>query len=397
MKLKRLFDFGGAHRRGIVVVALMTMFSGVALVIDRPKGTILEWLAVPLIALGAACFTWAIWPVAEAWSQPAAPFLFSRILSRVTRNRRLISLLPAVGVSVILSDLVYNLFLSANRELLTEDTIVLLLGGVLIAYPLFPERFARERDFALAFFLALNLILVLPLLAVRAYYQDFERSVDVYSWVALAPETSGVLSLVGVKNAVHSVPGASAPGLTFQPRGLAFEVTIVITTACSGIYSFGIFAAAFIAFVLTEYEKMTRRLWTFLGFGLLTAYAANVLRMTVIILVGYYTDSAQTDLQNMLTAHSYAGWLIFIGWIALFWSVLFRTLPLAANPGSTETIRSRYESVCSICHSYMTPTIAAQRCTCGLFVHKACASAVIKCPVCAQPFAHVGPMAIGGN
>src|SRR5205823_11672073 len=153
---------------------------------------------------------------------------------------------------------------------------------------------------------------------------DFERSVDLYSWTALAPETSAVLSFLGVANSVHPVVGSTAPGLTLMPQHLAVQVTIVITTACSGIYSFGIFASAFVAFVLTEYEKTSPRVWAMLGFGLLTSYAANVFRMVVIVLVGYYMDTAQTDLQNMIVAHSYAGWAIFLTWIAAFWTILLK-------------------------------------------------------------------------
>src|SRR5439155_114297 len=81
-------------------------------------------------------------------------------------------------------------------------------------------------------------------------------------------------------------------------------------------------------FVLTEFQRPARRLWLLLGLGMGAAYVANVLRMVIIVLVGYYTDSTETDLQNMLIAHSYAGWLIFLGWIAVFWGALFKFLPV---------------------------------------------------------------------
>src|SRR5213079_2024789 len=137
------------------------------------------------------------------------------------------------------------------------------------------------------------------LLISRVYYQDLQRSVDVYSWVALAPETSGFLSVIGISNTVHSVAGATAPGLTFVPVHVGAEVTVVITTACSGIYSFGIFASAFAAFVVTEYERLTNRTWALLSMGLLTSYAANVLRMVIIVLAGYYADTPAASLQNL--------------------------------------------------------------------------------------------------
>ena len=220
-------------------------------------------------------------------------------------------------------------------------------------------------------------------------FRAHERSVDVYSWVALAPQTSEILSLLGVANTLHPVVGSTAPGLTFSPRNFVGPVTIVITTACSGIYSFGIFASAFVAFVLTEYEKPSPRVWAMLGFGLLTSYAANVFRMVVIVLVGYYTDTAQTDLQNMIVAHSYAGWAIFLTWIAAFWTILLKFF----GPESIPATRVEYaitRNSCRICDRDLTPAILATRCECGASYHQTCLRSAGSCPRCgaAPPLVH---------
>jgi exosortase/archaeosortase family protein len=284
----------------------------------------------------------------------------------------------------VIADLAYNMFLSATPALLTEDTIVIAAAGALIGYGFVPIRFARERDFVLVFFIMLNAILVVPLLATRAFSADFQRSVDVYSWIALAPQTSAVLNLIGVSNAVHPVAGSTAPGLTFTPRNLQMQVTVVITTACSGIYSFGMFASAFVAFVLTEYDHLSKRIWVLLGLGFLASYAANVLRMVVIVLVGYYTDTSVTDLQNMLIAHSYAGWIIFLGWVSLFWGVLLKFLPLQSEgpKGATAVQAFRRGALCGICHGPLTPSIAATRCVCGVYHHEGCLASLGSCPAC---------------
>lgn len=164
-------------------------------------------------------------------------------------------------------------------------------------------------------------------------------------------------------------------------------MTVVITTACSGIYSFGIFASAFVAFVLTEFQRLGRRVWILLGLGLATAYVANVLRMVIIVLVGYYTDSTETDLQNMLVAHSYAGWLIFLGWITLFWSVLLKIMPREQPlnpPRRVSEPDRRYKTRCSVCAGALTPAIPSVRCTCGSFLHKTCSIRSSRCPSCAR-------------
>ena len=370
------------RRKVMVLAALLTTFAGVALLVDRPKGSILEWVAPPLVAIGGTIFVWQVWPQIPR-KESAQNHIFDKILSRLGFDKRSVSLFPALGVGIVLTDIAYNVFLSANPQILTEDTIVILLGATFLTYPIVPGKFGRERDFVLAFFVFLNFILVLPLLISRVYYQDLQRSVDVYSWVALAPETSGFLSVIGISNTVHSVAGATAPGLTFVPVHVGAEVTVVITTACSGIYSFGIFASAFAAFVVTEYERPSKQFWVFLLLGLVTSYIANVLRMVVIVLVGYYTDTAETDLQNMLIAHSYAGWLIFLAWIALFWSRIFRFLPQSGvdvNP--TRRARSVPSNICWKCKGSMSLSIPGRRCLCGRFYHTTCAPTGSNCPAC---------------
>ena len=384
MTFARLAKQLAAHRRAAGFVALISTFAGVALIIDRPKGSILEWLAIPLLLGGGGTLAWMTWPASNGAGK-APSGLASQFLRIITWHGRLVKLFPVIGAGIILADLEYNAFVSATPALQTEDIIVLLAAVVLIGYAFVPARFARGRDFVLTFFIVLNGILVVPLLLARAYYSDFEQSVDLYSWVALAPETSAVLNLLGVSNTVHSVTGATAPGLTFTPRNLPAPVTLVITTACSGIYSFGIFASAFVAFVLTEQEKLSPRVWVFLGLGLLGAYMANVLRMTVIVLVGYYTDTAQTDLQNMLLAHSYLGWIIFLAWTSLFWWALVRFLPTRA-PNTSESTPAPLSrgAICAVCNRSLSPVVPAVRCACGSYSHRACMMDSTRCPSCGR-------------
>ncbi len=379
--------FATQHRRTMVLLALVSTFAGVGLIIDRPKGTILEWFAIPLLVIGGAVFAWAGWPRSTSKNYRQGSF-GSRLLRRITFQGRLVPLFPALGVGIILMDLVYNLRLSATPNLLTEDVIVLLAAACLLGYGFVPTKWARERDFVLLFFIALNAILVIPLLVARTIYQDYERSVDVYSWIALAPPLSWILSGVGVPNTVHAVAGSTAPGLTFVPQHMGTQATIVITTSCSGIYSFGIFASAFGAFVLTEFEHPTRRVWLFLGIGLLAAYLANVLRMVVIVLVGYYSDTVQTDLQNMLIAHSYAGWLIFLAWVTLFWGLLLKLIPFdrAEESSPIETKQeARRGTRCAICSNVLVPLIPATVCTCGTYLHHECLQSQGQCPSCGKP------------
>jgi exosortase/archaeosortase family protein len=382
------------HRRAVAVVGLLVTFTGVSMVLNPTHAPELQWVGLPILVAGGALLALVMWPwTTVSVDQPAS--IGAHIIQRLTLHGRLVRFFPSFGIGLIAADLGYNIFLSASPALLTEDILVLLSAAALLGYGFVPPRYARERDFGLLFFFFLNLILVVPLLGARLATRNVDASVDIYSWTALAPEVSAILSALGVSNSVHAVAGYTAPGLTFTPTHFGAPVTLVISTACSGIYSFGIFAAAFFAFMVTEFPSLSRRLWVFLGLGFLTSYMANLLRMVIIVLIGYYTDSAQTDLQNMLLAHSYAGWVIFLAWIALFWGVLFKFLPFKAR----ERLRSlnlkdvpsatRRPNSCRICHGALTPAIPGSRCACGALYHRVCVVDAGRCPACHRDIAHI--------
>ena len=376
------------HPRALALTALLVAFTGVSMVLNPTHATELVWLGLALLVAGVALFAVLVWPRSSTPAAVVRPSMGARLIQRLTWNGRLIPFFPAMGATIIVLDLGYNLFLSASPALLTEDILVLLSGATLLGYGLVPPRYARERDFVVLFFLFLDLLLVVPLLAVRGVTHSVDASVDAYSWTALAPETGALLSLLGVPNSVHAVAGFTAPGLTFTPLQSTVSATLVITTSCSGIYSFGIFAAAYLAFLLTEYAHPSRRLGLVLVLGFAASYAANLLRMVVIVLVGYYTDTSASDLQNLLLAHSYAGWIIFLAWVTLFWGVLFKFLPLAREEGAprrAETARvppTSRPSVCGICAAPLSPAIPAARCACGAIHHRACLVAARECPAC---------------
>ncbi len=197
-------------------------------------------------------------------------------------------------------------------------------------------------------------------------FGDINESVDAYSWVALAPETGAIMNAIGIPTTLGPVAGNTAPGLTFRTEG-GLWVTVVITSACSGIYSFAIFASAFTAFVMTEQKRLTKRVVAFFALGVFLAYLANILRMVAIAYIGYKYDTPQEGVNNLLIAHSNLGWIIFLAWIALFWMLLFRFLPREAptsTPEATPAPRLR-GTFCGICGIVLTPAIPATQCNCG--------------------------------
>src|SRR5467141_2532492 len=133
MGLEKMAAIARRYRTWTVLFALVTTFAGVALIVDRPKGTILEWFALPLVAIGGAVFAWAVWPVSRPPVRGTAS-LASRFLQRVTFDGRIIRFFPAIGVGLILADVAYNLTVSATPTFQTEDTIVLLSAVAFLGY-----------------------------------------------------------------------------------------------------------------------------------------------------------------------------------------------------------------------------------------------------------------------
>jgi len=381
------------HTTATALVGLLLVFAGVDLLLNPPKGQSIELLGIPFLAAGLALFALLFRGVPGGEPAEVRRALASRFLYRVTLRGRMTRFFPVFGIAIIAIDLAYNQIVFGGLSFGTEDTLVLLFAATVFAYPLVPVRYARERDFVLMFMGALIMVLVLPLLLARLYYMDFERSVDMYSWTALAPQTAWLLNVLGVPAWVHPDidPQVTAPALTFVTK-TGGEIKVVIATACSGIYSFGIFASAFVAFVLTEFERLDLRVFVLLGLGFLTSYVANILRMVVIVMFGVYSGSTEEALSQLIIAHSYLGWIIFLAWISLFWYLVFRFLVRRPVEAEKPALR-KHGVLCGICGDVLTPALPGYRCECGKFYHVACASTAEECPKCHRPIAHTDPAA----
>jgi len=404
MDRRHFRDWARARRTPFVLLGILLLFAGVDLLLNKPKGEYLELLSVPLLAAGALVLLYVLWPEEGAAplavaGPPPRPTIASALTRRLTLNGRLQPFLPVLGLVLIASDLVFNVVLAATPGYGTQDTIVLMAGFFLVAYRFIPAKFGSERDFLFVFLLVLNLILTLPLVLFRVANADFNASVDVYSSAFLAPQTAWTMRLFGIDASVGTcsqlglLPAQCAlirasPGLAFTTRS-GVQVALFITTSCSGIYSFGLFTSAFAAYVTTEYRRVSARVFVFLVVGVLASYVANILRMTVIGLVGYYAATPQDTLQGMLAAHSNAGWLIFLAWVSLFWVLMFLFLKPEKDPDAvvpTAPAPKKIRVECAVCGQILKVDIPATRCTCGRFYHRACLAGAGACPHCRTPY-----------
>lgn len=318
----------GLYRFARIFLALVLGIEGIDLTVTANKlVTVYPWMWVVGLVMAAGGLGYvgyelrdlrSVAPRGGTMASEPRPTIATRLLDRITGNGRRLALFPAAGVAVILADVTYNALFTGsvnNAFQGTHDTVAMLLGAVLLSYNFIPATYAKEKNFALFFAIALFGFLVVPVTLIRIFSHQAELSVDVYSSTLLAPPIVAILRAMGV------YAFSSGIDLTFAVQGNR-TATLAITTSCSGIYSFTIFASAFTSFVIVEFERFQVRVLGILGLGILTAYAANLLRMTIIVLVGHYTDG--DDLKNALWTHANIGWVLFLIWIAVFWYAMFR-------------------------------------------------------------------------
>ena len=260
------------------------------------------------------------------------PRLSQRLVSRLSLDRKLVPYFWVLGIVVIIVDLAINLS-GINSEIGSFDVIVLAFGATLILYAPLSKKYPTEMDFLMVFFALLILILIIP----------------IWIWGNLSENTGGMAAqqdlvytfLTAPLNAILTVLGieSSAQGLYLRFVTADGEsLTIGIAASCAGIFSFSIFLSAFLSFVLSEFSTLTRRIALLLGIGILFTYAANLLRMTIVILAGHYNgmgvpgDPAPFTL---LWTHTYAGEIIFVCWVALFWWIAFNYFAPEESDGKT--------------------------------------------------------------
>ena len=77
------------------------------------------------------------------------------------------------------------------------------------------------------------------------------------------------------------------------------RASVEIAESCSGIYTMVIFISALSSFVLVEFGKFNADTTLLMGLGIVFAFIANLFRMAIIVIVGYY-DGVDT----MLLVHT---------------------------------------------------------------------------------------------
>lgn len=234
---------------------------------------------------------------------PPGLVLIDAVMKRIDNDY----VVMGAGAAIIAFVVVWNAVVSARPEYGDLDTLTIMLGGLVLLSPFLMRRFRVEAAFSLLFIGLVVLLLVVPQ-AVTSIHEDTGSSVgNWYVHYMLAAPFAGILNLLGID--------ASSSGsiVSMQFHDGTTQV-LSISAYCAGLYSFSIFLAAFASFVLVFERLSSKNLSIVLVLGLLVAYLGNLFRMVVIGIVGYYNG-----IDALLWTHRNVGWMIFLGWSAVFW------------------------------------------------------------------------------
>ncbi len=303
------FPEGTPKRKLLQIVSIILLFEGISVLILFSYDA--AWIGVASLLIGLLLVIILNPRLSES----------DRHEEKDTPGVKLVSFLERIvggpyammllGAAIIIFVLAYNRFVSSRPQLGDLDTLTILLGGVILAFPLVKGRYRVEASFSLLFILVVFMLLVIPQAVYSLPGSSGPSSIgNWYVHYMLAAPFSAGLNLVGI----HSSSSGSYVTLTFQDGTVC---SLGISAYCAGLYSFSIFVSAFISFVLVFERLKLKILAPVLGLGLVIAYLGNLFRMFIIGIVGYFYG-----LKALLWAHENVGWAIFLAWSAVFWYFL---------------------------------------------------------------------------
>jgi archaeosortase C (PEF-CTERM variant) len=197
-----------------------------------------------------------------------------------------------IGVGIVISDIIYNF--SSNSKLGTLDIMTFLFGLSLITFGFNNNELRRIGTFT-AYMSATFLVLFLILFSLFAHLNiNFTHLFDHY--FVLLP----VVSILHILQMPVEIIGTE----TIRMTGVE-EMSVVIGGPCSGLYSMFMLIGIIVGY--TQMERFEfRQVYMMLLITVIVAYISNLLRITVLYLVGYSYGS-----DTMMFVHTHLGWIIF--------------------------------------------------------------------------------------
>lgn len=185
-------------------------------------------------------------------------------------------------------------------HLLALSSFVFLLMGV---YGLgFVKYFVKKFKKEISYFVVFGIIVYSLMRAVWSLWPYLSSGVLI--------SVKFLLNLIGIPVAVL---GPATIGVK--------NFVVQIAEACSGVYSIFIFSALYLFIILLDWKEINKKKAGLLFIpAVLGAFAFNILRVFVLMLVGAYISR---DLALGMY-HSYSGMIFFLIYFLLFWGLLYK-------------------------------------------------------------------------
>lgn len=370
--------------RIVFVIGIVLLFGGLDIAILLSHMS--RWVGIGFILAGIGILLIAVKRIETIIPQKTekSDNLASRIIHLLTFNGRFRESIPIAGIGVLISVISFNLFLSDKFVLGSNDYVGILLAGILISYYWIPKKYSVERDFALLFSIFLFVFLVIPTTMLE-FTSQAEDTNSIFTYYLLALPTTFLARILGIdaiSPGTHHMLGIPMYNYIDMTGPGGAQISLEIGLSCSGLYSVAIFVSAFIAFVAVEYKKFDRNVGLLLGIGIFLAWIANILRMTIIIIVGHYYGY-----RTMQWTHNNIGELIFMAWVILFWLFMFRYFGVLDSKEAMSTKQKEAKGKCAICGEPLSPSLPSKRCECGAISHAGCIlTNENRCPACGVEF-----------
>jgi len=246
----------------------------------------------------------------------AASFFGTRKVFPQNRKENIISLL---GVALAVIGIFLTLWAPTGEKTFNMyDTVLIAFGVFVMIYPVMVKIFPWESRFILFFFIFF-VIFVVVVHKISIYFSpEGTLRASLNTKITVAPFHTW-LSILGLD--------VTRDGQVLFFKAPGGSTSLYIGPPCSGYFSLFTFLAVIMSYmVASEFPLKKGIILTFLG--LLLGYLANILRLTVLVLVAMYYGMAVMD-----RIHTYLGTVLFVGWNLLFWiPVLYYFRKKEKNP-----------------------------------------------------------------
>jgi exosortase/archaeosortase family protein len=157
----------------------------------------------------------------------------------------------------------------------------------------------------------------IPCIAIIGYdgYRLFLEYVDIIT-APLIPFTVSLTTTILDSIGIQTITDGDI--ITFiSQNGLPIHLRII--GECTGIVSLGTFTIALIIVITTFPKSITRKSIGLIAIGYIGTYCANIGRIVLIAMSGYYFGPAGVIEQ----VHVHIGWILFSSWMIIFWYYFF--------------------------------------------------------------------------